>query len=205
MTPLRTFKTRRGFRHGFRSVDAKDEWLTPLHILRSLGPFNLDPCAPVNRPWPTAAHHFTIDDDGLSRRWFGRVWLNPPYSSVSHWLERLADHGDGIALIFARTETLWFFAQVWQRASAVFFFKRRIAFCHPDGAVGDAAGAPSCLVAYGDANLRRIRESGLDGQLIALKRDVKASDVTDVPNTRVKLPKAASSGINQLPHNGESL
>lgn len=29
----------------------KDEWLTPPHILRALGPFDLDTCAPVNRPW----------------------------------------------------------------------------------------------------------------------------------------------------------
>lgn len=170
MTPSRTAKTKRGgFLHGFRSVDAKDEWLTPLRIVRSLGHFDLDPCAPVNRPWPTAAHHFTIDDDGLIRRWLGRVWLNPPYSNASQWLERLADHGDGIALIFARTETLWFFAHVWRCASAVFFFKGRIAFYHADGTVGDAAGAPSCLAAYGDTNVQRIRESGLTGKLIVLR------------------------------------
>lgn len=204
MTPLRTVKTRRGFRHGFRSVGANDEWLTPLSIIRSLGPFDLDPCAPVNRPWPTAAHQFTIDDDGLFQPWFGRVWLNPPYSSASPWLERLADHGDGIALIFARTETRWFFAHVWQRASAVFFFKRRIAFCSLDGSVGNAARAPSCLVAYSDGNLRRIRKSGIDGKLILLERDLKESHITHVPNNRVKL-SAASSDINPLTTHGESL
>lgn len=165
----KTVKTRRGFLHGFRSVDAKDEWLTPPPIVRSLGPFDLDPCAPVNRPWPTAAHYLTIVDDGLFQRWFGRVWLNPPYSNVGQWLERLADHGDGIALIFARTETRWFFAHVWQPASAVFFFKGRIAFYHVDGAVGSSAGAPSCLVAYGDNNVQRIRQSGLAGQLVVLR------------------------------------
>jgi hypothetical protein len=170
MTPLvKTVKTRRGFLHGFRSVAANDEWLTPLPIVRSLGPFDLDPCAPVDRPWSTAAHHFTIDDDGLLQCWIGRVWLNPPYRNARQWLDRLADHGDGIALIFARTETLWFFAHVWQRASAVFFLKGRIAFYHIDGAVGNAAGAPSCLVAYGESNVQRIRESGLAGKLIALK------------------------------------
>ena len=152
---------------------AKDEWLTPLPIVRSLGSFDLDPCAPVKRPWPTAAHHLTPGDDGLFQRWFGRVWLNPPYSNVSLWLERLADHGNGIALIFARTETRWFFRQVWQRASAVFFFKGRIAFYHVSGSVGGAAGSPSCLVAYGNINVRRIRRSGLAGQLIVLRSTPK--------------------------------
>lgn len=32
-----------------------DEWLTPPEILRALGEFDLDPCAPVVRLWETAA------------------------------------------------------------------------------------------------------------------------------------------------------
>ena len=51
-----------------------DEWLTPPEILRALGAFDLDPCAPVVRPWETAAHHYTAQDDGLALPWFGRVW-----------------------------------------------------------------------------------------------------------------------------------
>ena len=57
----------------------KDEWLTPPELIRALGEFDLDPCAPINRPWPTAGGHFTREDDGLTKEWFGRVWLNPPY------------------------------------------------------------------------------------------------------------------------------
>ena len=34
-----------------KSSTGKNEWLTPPHILRRLGPFDLDPCAPINRPW----------------------------------------------------------------------------------------------------------------------------------------------------------
>lgn len=37
-----------------------DEWLTPPEILRALGAFDLDPCAPVVRPWETAAKHYTV-------------------------------------------------------------------------------------------------------------------------------------------------
>lgn len=34
-------------------------WLTPLPLLRALGPFDLDPCACAEpRPWPTAALHY---------------------------------------------------------------------------------------------------------------------------------------------------
>lgn len=55
------------------------EWLTPPSIVEKLGPFDLDPCTPVNRPWNTAREHYS--SEGLYRPWKGRVWLNPPYGS----------------------------------------------------------------------------------------------------------------------------
>ena len=53
----------------------KDEWLTPPEILHALGEFDLDPCAPVVRPWEMATAHYTINDNGLLQPWRGRVWL----------------------------------------------------------------------------------------------------------------------------------
>lgn len=98
-----------------------DEWLTPPELLKVLGPFDLDPCAPANRPWPIAVNHYTVQDDGLTQPWEGRVWLNPPYGRETFkWLARLADHGSGLALIFARTETQGFHEQVWGKADALF-------------------------------------------------------------------------------------
>ena len=85
----------------------KDEWLTPPKIITDLGPFDLDPCSPINRPWPTAKMHFTIEDDGLRLPWHGRVWMNPPYGPhTGMWLSKLADHRNGVALIFARTRDM---------------------------------------------------------------------------------------------------
>lgn len=65
-----------------KSSTGKNEWLTPPCLLRRLGPFDLDPCSPVNRPWDTARHHYTIEDDGLQQPWFGRVFCNPPYDTA---------------------------------------------------------------------------------------------------------------------------
>lgn len=88
----------------------KEDWLTPPEILRALGTFDLDPCSPTDRPWDTAKIHYTKIDDGLAKPWHGRVWLNPPYGNkTKSWLSRLALHGNGIALVFARTETKSFF------------------------------------------------------------------------------------------------
>lgn len=148
----------------------KDEWLTPPEILAALGSFDLDPCSPIQRPWDTARAHFTKADDGLKKPWHGRVWLNPPYGlEVAQWLRRLIAHGNGIALIFARTETAMFFECVWGGADAVFFFEGRLFFHHVDGTRASAnAGAPSCLAAYGERNVLAIKKSGLRGRLVRL-------------------------------------
>lgn len=132
----------------------KDEWLTPPEIIKALGEFHLDPCSPINRPWDTALWHYSTLNNGLSREWLGRVWLNPPYGKeTGKWLEKLADHGNGIALIFARTDTEMFFNYVWARAHAILFIKGRLFFHHVDGSRAKAnSGAPSVLIAYGENN-----------------------------------------------------
>lgn len=142
-------------------------WLTPPEIIRALGLFDLDPCAaPDPRPWPTAVEHYT--ERGLEREWRGRVWLNPPYGQeVYRWLARLADHGDGIALIFARTETQGFFETVWQRADALLFLRGRLHFHYPTGERASFnAGAPSVLIAYGRECADRLAHTDLGGKYI---------------------------------------
>lgn len=108
----------------FERTAGKDEWITPKFILDALAPFDLDPCAPVVRPWPMAANHFTVADDGLTQPWRGFVWCNPPYGrETAKWFRKLRAHGNGIALTFARTETKMFFENVWGGESQFCFFK----------------------------------------------------------------------------------
>lgn len=144
-----------------------DEWLTPPELVKALGPFDLDPCAPANRPWDVAAKHYTAEDDGLSQVWEGRVWLNPPYGPQTwRWLDRLRIHGNGIALTFARTETEGFFKTAW-RADALLFFKGRLYFHYPSGVRASGnAGGPSVLLAYGEHNAQVLRDSGIPGALV---------------------------------------
>jgi len=147
---------------------ATNEWLTPPEIVKALGPFDLDPCSPVNRPWDTAWKHYTSDDDGLAQPWEGRVWLNPPYGPhAAKFLKKLAEHGNGIALTFARTETRAFFDHVWPRATALLFIEGRLFFHKPDGSRASMnAGAPSVLIAYGRENADRLRTSGIAGAYV---------------------------------------
>lgn len=157
-----------------------DTWLTPPHIIEALGPFQLDPCAaPSPRPWPTADRHIELPEDGLAAEWDGRVWCNPPYGAVTWaWLDKLADHGSGIALIFARTETAGFVRTVWQRAHAVLFLHGRLFFHRADGSrAAHNSGAPSCLVAYGAADAERLRTAAaeLGGTFVSLDQNQRAA------------------------------
>lgn len=148
------------------------EWLTPQWLIEAVGPFDLDPCSPVDRPWPTAARHYTKDDDGLAQPWAGTVWLNPPYSALDcrAWLTRLVEHGDGIALVFSRTETRWFRDLIWSAADAVLFLEGRLFFHLPCGTKGKhSAGHGSVLAAYGAKAVDRLLGCGLRGRLIVLK------------------------------------
>lgn len=148
-----------------------ETWLTPPAIITALGEFDLDPCCPPVMPWRTARLAYTENEDGLVKPWAGRVWLNPPYSRKAvAWLRKMAAHGDGIALTFARTETEWFFETVWRAATSVLFLEGRIYFHHGDGRRAAAnAGAPSVLAAYGVENSDALASSGINGQFVRLR------------------------------------
>lgn len=81
-------------------------------------------------------------EDGLSQQWTGRVWMNPPYSNPTPWVERFIAHRHGIALVpFAKSA--WFFS-LWRAAEAL---------CAPgtDASkfVGGAIFMPTVLAAFG--------------------------------------------------------
>jgi hypothetical protein len=160
---------------GHHSPAAETEvWLTPPHIINALGSFDLDPCACMEpRPWPTAASHYTKAENGLLLPWLGRVWCNPPYGGpavIRPWLQRMAAHGRGTLLIFARTETDAFHEFVWGKADALLFLRGRLHFHYPDGTRAKAnAGAPNVLAAYGEDDARRLAASELPGMFVMLR------------------------------------
>jgi hypothetical protein len=64
----------------------------------------------------------------------------------------MALHNNGIALVFARTETRAFFHHVWPFAGALLFLRGRLTFYTPQGfsaPMGHNSGGPSVLIAYG--------------------------------------------------------
>ena len=74
----------------------------------------------------------------------------------------MVQHGNGIALIPARTETVMFYETVWGVATSVCFIKGRPHFHRIDGIRASAnSGAPICLIAYGETNNKILEQSGL--------------------------------------------
>jgi hypothetical protein len=120
---------------------------------------------------PNTYNHLT---DGLAHEWEGRVWMNPPYGNeTGKWLKKLADHGRGTALIFARTETKMFFDHVWNRASGLLFLRGRLTFYHVTGQPADNnGGAPSVLIAYGAEDAWILRHCNLDGKFVSLTENL---------------------------------
>lgn len=154
-----------GFTHERSYQGETNVWLTPKYIIDTLGPFDLDPCAaPEPRPWETAKNNFVKSDDGLLKIWSGFVWLNPPYGpETGIWLDKLGNHNNGIALVFARTDTRWF-QNIARIASLLFFPAGRIHFYKPDGSKGRAAPtAPSVFIAFGQQARDRLIASDMDG------------------------------------------
>lgn len=163
-----------------RTIGRSQVHITPRHIVDALGLFDLDPCAADPRPWDCASANYTESMDGLALPWRGRVWLNPPFDrrTVGAWVERMAAHRNGIALLHARTETAWFLP-IWRDACALLFLADRLVFCKQDGTpqtisnpaskyFGKAAnsGAPVVLAAFSASDVRSLSSSGISGALV---------------------------------------
>lgn len=138
-----------------------DHWATPPKMVAALelefGPFDLDPCCvPDTAKAPT---FYTPDVDGLSLPWFGRVFLNPPYSKPGTWLEKAiaeVERPGGadlvVALLPASTDTRWFHSLVKDRAE-IRFILGRVRFFGWQRTPITAPKAPSIYAIYRRAAL----------------------------------------------------
>ena len=149
-------------------------WIEPPTLMEVLGEFDTAPFSLPNRPWPIADNHYTLNDNPLEMDWssFGRIWLFPPQGNdAKPYMQKLVEHGNGIALLPNRTETQIFTDFVWQGADAVLFIKSRLTFFHPSCEIAKGqAGTGSVLVAYGDSNVSTVRDCGIQGCFIDLRQ-----------------------------------
>jgi ParB family chromosome partitioning protein len=126
----------------------ENEWYTPKGFVDSarsaMGGIDVDPasCAIANQT-VKATQFFTKEDDGLAKKWSGRVWLNPPYAQplISQFCEAVSDKFDSgeieqaCVLVNNATETAWF-QRLVESASALCLIRSRIKFLDPSGRPG---------------------------------------------------------------------
>lgn len=157
-----------------KTKNSTDEWYTPIELIKALGEFDLDPCAPISPLWNTAKTMYNKQDDGLSKEWFGRVWLNPPYSRplIEQFVRKMADYGNGIALLFNRCDSKMFQDVIFEKATAMKFLRNRIKFYREDGTRGESPGCGSILIAFGQDNAKILNECDIQGKFIVLNKTI---------------------------------
>ena len=130
---------------------ASDDWATPQDFFDKMssvwGPFDLDVCAsPGNAK---CRRFFTKEDNGLSKDWLGRCWMNPPYGrAIGAWMKKAYEESLRgaqvvVCLVPARTDTAW-----WHDYAAkgqVTFIRVRMKF----GEHQNSAPFPSAVVVFG--------------------------------------------------------
>jgi DNA N-6-adenine-methyltransferase (Dam) len=149
------------------SIGASSDWLTPPHYFKALGlTFVLDPA----HPGPDALcfvpcqHFYTIKENGLIQPWHGLVWLNCPWGGRRGqvpWLQRFFAHGNGIALVAARTSADWFHEIVVPHANLLLFPNGKTKFVRPDGTVGKEPGTGAVLIGRGEVACTALMKSKL--------------------------------------------
>jgi hypothetical protein len=150
-----------GERHNPRTaLTGNDEWHTPEpHIEAArdvLGAIDLDPASNARAQRTVrAAHYFTKHDDGLTKPWRGKVWLNPPYSKpIADFVAKLvaeyqAGHvTEAILLTQASTDTACFHMAL-EAASAFCLTRRRIRFIGADEAPKKSPTIGHCFFYFG--------------------------------------------------------
>lgn len=121
-----------------------NEWYTPKEIIDAarevMGSIDLDPASSeIANKTVCAEKFYTIDSDGLTKDWHGRIWLNPPYARgmVGKFIDKLVDSEfeQAIVLVNNATDTKWF-SRLVEISSSIVFSKGRIKFNKPDGSIG---------------------------------------------------------------------
>lgn len=153
-----------------------DEWYTPAWIFDAIDvKFDLDPCAAptiYNAPASRWASRQVLGSGGLEAVWSGSVWLNPPYggrNGIWPWLRKLAEHGDGIAIVPNRTGSDW-----WQDAAnhamAFLFIRGKVKFIRPDGSEGKSPGYGNVLMSFGDEMTKALEDAKICGLFVTNRK-----------------------------------
>ena len=128
----------------------KQDWETPIDFFNKLDEvfkFEIDVAASDDNA--KCEKYFTEKTDGLSQKWEGICWLNPPYGREQiKWIEKAhkesLNGATVVCLIPARPDTKVWQEVIFKKAIAVCFVKGRLKF----GGKKEAAPFPSAIVVF---------------------------------------------------------
>jgi len=115
------------------NLTSSDEHYTPKFIFDLLGlEFDLDVAAPhgglANVP---AKESFCLCcKPALEQEWHGRIWMNPPFSKPTPFVDKFIANNNGIALLVV-SRSRWF-GDLWEVADAVVPTPYNLKFDRPD-------------------------------------------------------------------------
>ena len=137
-----------------QTARTSDDYWTPTYLFDLLGVrFDLDvACPPGGAPWVPADAYYDQEADGLRSPWWGRVWMNPPFSSPAPWADKFMSHANGIALLPV-SKSKWC-ARMWERADGIVLMDPRLKF--QQGAIF----IPTLMAAFGRDNVEAIARVG---------------------------------------------
>jgi len=125
----------------------ENEWYTPKCYIESarlvMGVIHLDPASSeIANKTVNSNLFYTQEDDGLTKEWFGNIWMNPPYSQplIFQFISKLVESkgvNQAIVLVNNGTETQWG-QLLLSNSSAVCFHQSRIRFIDKYGNLGQA-------------------------------------------------------------------
>jgi hypothetical protein len=137
-----------------------DNWYTPKWIFDALNlEFDVDVCSPIGGTGLVPAKKFySIEDDALKQEWHGLVFMNPPFSNPTPFVDRFIDHNNGICLLtFAKAK--WFH-KLWNAPSAIIPLPVNLRFVRPEGGE-DQIMHNTGLFGLGKVAMEAMNNSGL--------------------------------------------
>lgn len=155
------------------SIGKSDEWYTPKYVFDALGcEFDLDVAAPEDRTKICVPAKYFCHANSLESKWFGFVWMNPPFggrNGLIPWLDKIHKHGNGIALTPDRTSAPW-----WQdtarKADAHLQVDGKIKFISGDDSNNAQPSNGTTLFAFGDCAVEALFRAQSKGLGVVFQR-----------------------------------
>jgi len=125
-----------------------DLWSTPQEFFdkyNQLYDFEIDVCA--SKENAKCTKFYTKEDDGLSKEWTGKCWMNPPYGrTIKQWMKKAYESSlNGatvVCLVPSRTDTAWW--HDYAVKGQIEFIRGRLKF----GGNKNSAPFPSAVVIF---------------------------------------------------------